>query len=101
MCIEQLQIILKPNYFSNQFIKKQNLSVCGGLTKLFNIVGHTMTVHPCSSGTFINMLPHRNVMQQAQGMTPHPVTVYSHRANLSLCYPMEVERHTGIHNYSF
>ena len=33
------------------------------------------------------MLPHRITMPQAQGMTPHPVTVYRHRADLSLCYP--------------
>ena len=34
------------------------------------------------------MLPHWNVMPQAQDMTSHPVTVYRHRADLSLCYPL-------------
>ena len=47
-----------------------------------------MTVPACSSGTLTNVLPHRNAMLQTQDMTPHPVTVYSHRANLSLCYPL-------------
>ena len=42
---------------------------------------------PCSSGTLTNVLPHRNAMPQTQDMTPHPVTVYRQRANLSLCYP--------------
>ena len=40
----------------------------------------------CSSGTLINVLPHRNAMPQTQDMTPQPVTVYRHGANLSLCY---------------
>ena len=42
----------------------------------------------CSSGTLTNVLPHRNAMPQTQDMTPHPVTVYRHRADLSLCYPL-------------
>ena len=42
-------------------------------------------------------LPQRNGMPQTQDMTPHPVTVYRHRADLS----NDVERHIGIHNYSF
>ena len=33
------------------------------------------------------VLPHRNAMPQTQDTTPHPVTVYRHGANLSLCYP--------------
>ena len=45
-------------------------------------------VHACSSGTLTNVLPHRNAMPQTQDMTPHPVTVYSHRANLSLYFPL-------------
>ena len=40
-----------------------------------------------SSGTLTNVLPHRNAMPQTQDMTPHSVTVYRHRADLSLCYP--------------
>ena len=42
----------------------------------------------CSSCTLTNVLPHRNVMPQTQDMTPHPITVYRHRAGLSLCYPL-------------
>ena len=42
----------------------------------------------CNSGTLTNVLPHRNVMPQTQDTTPHPVTVYRHRADLSLCYPL-------------
>ena len=34
-----------------------------------------------------NVLPHRNAMPQTRDTTPHPVTVYRHGANLSLCYP--------------
>ena len=45
-------------------------------------------VPTCSSGTSTNVLPHRNAMPQTQYMTPHPVTVYRHRADLSLCYTM-------------
>ena len=41
-----------------------------------------------SSDTLTNVLPHRNAMLQTQGMIPSPVTVYRHRANLSLCYPL-------------
>ena len=42
----------------------------------------------CSSGTLTNVLPHRNAMPQTQDTTPHPVTVYSHRVDWSLCYPL-------------
>ena len=63
------------------------LFVCLGLTSLWNIWGHIMTVPACSSGTLTNVLPHRNAMPQTQNTTPHPVTVYRHGANLSLCYP--------------
>ena len=57
------------------------------LTSLWNIWGHITTVPACSSGTLTNVLPHRNAMPQTQDTTPHPVTVYRHGANLSLCYP--------------
>ena len=68
-----------------------NLSVtfvCLGLTSLLNIWGHITTVSACSSGTLINVLPHRNVMPQTQDMAPHTVTVYRHGADLSLWYPL-------------
>ena len=45
-------------------------------------------VPACSSGTLSNVLPHRNAMLQTQDSTPHPVTVYIHGADLSLCYPL-------------
>ena len=59
-----------------------------GLRSLLNIWGHIATVPACSSDTLTNVLPHRNAMPQTQGMTSHPVTVYRHRADLSLCYPL-------------
>ena len=64
--------------------------VCLGLTSLFNVWGHIAMVIACSSGTLTNMLPHRNAMPQTQDMTPHPVSVYRHRTDLSLymCYPL-------------
>ena len=64
------------------------LFVCLGLTSLWNIWGHITTVPACSSGTLTNVLPHRNAMPQTQDTTPHPVTVYRHGADLSLCYPL-------------
>ena len=63
------------------------LFVCLGLTSLLYIWGHIATVPACSSGSLTNVLPHRNAMPQTQDTTPHPVTVYRHGANLSLCYP--------------
>ena len=59
-----------------------------GLTSLWNIWGHITTVPACSSGTLTNVLPHRNAMLQTQDRAPHPVTVYRHGADLSLCYPL-------------
>ena len=32
--------------------------------------------------------PHGNVMPQTQNMTPKPVTVYRHEADLSLCFTL-------------
>ena len=58
------------------------------LTSLLNMWGHITTVPACSSGTLTNVLPHRNAMPQTQDMTTHPVTVYRHGADLSLCYPL-------------
>ena len=49
---------------------------------------HITTVPACSSGTWTNVLPHRNVIQQTQDMAPNPVTVYRHGADMSLCYPL-------------
>ena len=64
------------------------LFVCLGLTSLWNIWGHITTVPACSSDTLTNVLPHRNAMPQTQDTTSHPVTVYRHGADLSLCYPL-------------
>ena len=54
----------------------------------FVCLGLTSLVPACSSGTLTNVLPHRNAMPQTQDTTPHPVTVYRHGADLSLCYPL-------------
>ena len=45
-------------------------------------------VPACSSGTLTSVLPHRNAMPQTQVMTSHPITVYRHGTNLSLCYTL-------------
>ena len=42
----------------------------------------------CSSSTLTNVLPQRNAMLQTHAMTLHPVTVYRHGADLSLCSPL-------------
>ena len=60
----------------------------GGVTPLLNIWGHITTVPACGSGTLANVLPHMNAIPQTHGMTPHPVIVYRHRADMSLCYPL-------------
>ena len=64
----------------------KTLFVCWGLMLFLNIWGHIATVPTCSSGTLTNVFPHRNAIPQTQDMTPQPVTVYRHRAELSLCY---------------
>ena len=71
-----------------QLLKRTNVLFVFGLTSLLNILGHIATVLACSSCTLTNVLPHRNAMLRTQDMTPHPVTVYRHRANLSRCYPL-------------
>ena len=58
------------------------------LPSLLNIRGHIAMVPVCSSGILTNVLQHRNAMLQTQDLTPHPVTVYRQRADLSLCYPL-------------
>ena len=55
-----------------------------GLTAFLNICGHITTVPACSSGILTNMLPHRNVMPQTQGMTPHP-TPLQYRPTWPIC----------------
>ena len=58
-----------------------------GLTSLLTAeVISRRCLSACSCGTLTNVLPHRNAMSQTQDTTPHPVTVYRHGANLSLCY---------------
>ena len=83
--------LLNPYHFSGWQASTQSSSlvfVCVGLTSLLNIWGHIATEPACSSGTLTLVLPHRNAMPQTQDMTPLPVTVYRHRADLSLCYPL-------------
>ena len=43
---------------------------------------------PACSSTLTKVLPHWNAMLQTHNMTPHPVTAYRYRADLSLCYPL-------------
>ena len=69
------------------FILAKDMFVCLGLTSLLNTWGHITTVPVCKCGSLTNVLPHRNAMPQTQDMTPHPITVYRHGADLSLCYP--------------
>ena len=47
-----------------------------------------MTEPACRSGTLTNVLPHWNGMPQIWDTASHPVTVYRHRAGLSLVYPL-------------
>ena len=42
----------------------------------------------CRFDTLTNVLLHWNAIQQTQDMTPHPVTVYRHRADLAMYYPL-------------
>ena len=51
-----------------------------------NIGGQIAKVPACSSGALTNVMPHRNAMPQS--ITIHPVTVYRHGADQSLCYPL-------------
>ena len=60
----------------------------GGVKSLLNVWGHITTMSTCSSDTLTNVLPQRNVMPQTKDTTLHPVTVYRHRADMSLCYPL-------------
>ena len=62
-----------------------------GLMPLLNILSHIATMPGFSSGT--------QVCHAAQvDMTPHPVTVYRHGANLLLCYPLTLEYTTTHFN---
>ena len=61
--------------------------VCLGLIlSTFKLMRSYHVVPACSSDTLTNVLPHRNVMPQTQDITPHPITVYRYRADLSLYY---------------
>ena len=89
-CISQMLYLSVQSLSGTSFNLRSfdaRLFVCSSLT-LLNIWGHIATVPACSSGTLTNVLPHRNAMPQTKDMTPHPVTVYRHRANLSLCYSL-------------
>ena len=72
-------IDLKTVYHSLQLLVSW---LVGCAYRSFNIWGHIVTVPACSSGTLTSVLPHRT-----HDMTPHPVTVYRHGADLLLCYP--------------
>ena len=72
-----------------------------GFMSLLNVWGHIATLPACSSGTLTNVLPYRNVMPQTQDMTPHPVTSIQTQGWPVAVLSIDVERHTGIHNYPF
>ena len=64
--------------------------VCWGLT-LLNTRGHNATVPACSIGTltcFDQCAATQECQLRTQDMTLHPVTVFRHGADLSLCYPL-------------
>ena len=71
----------------NNVCSKHGRYVCG-VSWRFNISDHITAVCACSSGTSTNVLLHRNAMLQTQGMTPHPITLYRHRADQSFCYSL-------------
>ena len=77
-----LQLIMKSNK------NHSHHHVCLGLTSLLDTWGNNTTVRACSSGTLTNVLPHRIAMPQTQDITPHPITVYRHGADLALHYPL-------------
>ena len=83
--------VLKTNIsskFTNTHVFVSFVLFVLGLTSLLNIWGHITKVPACSSGTLTNVLPYMNSMPQSDDMTTHPVTVYRHRTDLSLCYPL-------------
>ena len=57
--------------------------LCWGKASLLNNLGHITTVPACNS---VDTPDYTN--PQTQVMAPHPVPVYRHRANLSMCYPL-------------
>ena len=62
--------------------------VCTYVCLGFNIWCHNLLrlcLFYSSSGTLTSVLPHRNAMPQTHDMTPLPVTVYRHGAELLMC----------------
>ena len=55
----------------------------------------------CSSGTLTNVLQYRNAMPETQDMSPHTVTAYRHRTDLSLYYPLMWNVTLELRNYPF
>ena len=58
-------------------------------------------VPTCSIGTLIPVLPHMNAMMQTKDMTPHPSKCIQKQDQTVVVLSMDVESHTGIHNYPF
>ena len=54
----------------------------------------------CSSDTLTNVLPHWNAMPQAGRDTPSRHSVQT-RGRTVAVLSIDLERHTGIHNYRF
>ena len=52
----------------------------------------------CSSGTLTNVLPHRNAMSQTGHDTPPHHSIQTQGRPVAVL-SIDVERHTGIHNY--
>ena len=63
----------------------------------FTVYGHITTVPACSSDT---LLPHRNAMLPTQDMTFQPRHSIQTQGRPVVVLSIDVERHTGIHNYS-
>ena len=57
-----------PNAAFQAYIDLICFFVCISITSLLNICGHIASVPACSSDTLTNVLPHRNVIPQTQGM---------------------------------
>ena len=69
-----------------------------GLTSLLNIWGHITTVPACSSGTFTNELSQKCHAADT-GHDTQPYHSIQTQGRPIVVLSIDVERHTGIHNY--
>ena len=99
------------------------LVVWRGFNNFALTFGVIATVPAWSSGTLINLMVDSIAQPQTQDMTSHPVTVYRHASSLGrasqlsctqkpwwakradtgrpVMLSIDIEHHTGIHNFSF